>query len=219
MMKYLMILSLVFLASCTTPTTPTNTTTPVTPQVMIPSPTLGSWKHTLTIFADFQCPACIAFAKIVGPIFEDYANRGHLVITYKQFPLTSIHPNAERDAVAALCSAEQGKYMDYKKALYALEERKWGAKVSDADRIEAAKWILDEAKLAECLKTDKYLPQVRAEMAEGDALWVNGTPTVMLDGKKLDPAIYRDPTALKTILDRLLEVPSTTTDAATGTGK
>ncbi|MBP9812419.1 thioredoxin domain-containing protein, partial [Candidatus Gracilibacteria bacterium] len=76
MMKYLMILSLVFLASCTTPTTPTNTTTPVTPQVMIPSPTLGSGKHTLTIFADFQCPACIAFAKIVGPIFEDYANRG-----------------------------------------------------------------------------------------------------------------------------------------------
>lgn len=91
---------------------------------MIPSPTLGSGKHTLTIYADFQCPACIAFAKFIGPIFEEFASKGYLLITYKQFPLTSIHPNAERDAVAALCSAEQGKYSEYKKALYALEEAK-----------------------------------------------------------------------------------------------
>jgi protein-disulfide isomerase len=226
MMKYLMILSLVFLASCTNNTNTwtnnppsTSSTASVSPQVLIPSPTFGSGKHTLTLYADFQCPACIAFAKILGPIFEDYASRGFLVITYKQFPLTSIHPNAERDALAALCSAEQGKYMEYKKALYALEEAKKSAKVSDADRIEAAKGILDEEKLTECLKTDKYLPQVRAEMAEGDAKGVNGTPTVFLDGKKLDPAIYRDPVALRTILDRLLEVPNSSTDAATGTGK
>ena len=59
--------------------------------------------------------------------------------------------------------------MEYKKALYALEEAKSGAKVPDEDRINTAKGILDEAKLTECLKTDKYLPQVRAEMAEGDA--------------------------------------------------
>ena len=45
-------------------------------------------------------------------------------------------------------------------------------------------------------------------MAEGDALGVNGTPTVFLDGKKLDGAVYRDPSVLRTILDRLLEVPT-----------
>lgn len=210
-----MVMSLVFLASCTTSST-TGTTTPskiITPQVLIPSPTLGSGKHAITLFADFQCPACIAFAKIVGPILEEYANKGFVVITYKQFPLTTIHPNAERDAIAGLCSAEQGKYMDYKKALYAMEEAKAGAKVSDEDRINAAKGILDEAKITECLKTDKYLPQVRAEMAEGGALGINGTPTVLLDGKKLDPAVYRDPEVLKTILDRLLEVPASASGA------
>jgi hypothetical protein len=46
-----------------------------------------------------------------------------------------MHKNAERDALAALCSSEQGKYMGYKKALYALEESKSGAKVSDEDRV------------------------------------------------------------------------------------
>ena len=46
-------------------------------------------------------------------------------------------------------------------------------------------------------------------MSEGDKLGVTGTPTVFLDGKKLDPAIYRDLTVMKTVLDRLLEVPAT----------
>lgn len=85
--------------------------------------------------------------------------------------------------------------------------------------MNAGKGILDEVQLAECLKADRFLPQVRAEMAEGDAIGVNGTPTVFLDGKKLDPAVYRDPTALRTILNRLLEVPNASNDVATGSGK
>jgi hypothetical protein len=93
---------------------------------------------------------------------------------FKQFPLTSIHPNAERDAIAALCSAEQGKYMDYKKALYALEPTREVVKnkqtVSDDDRVNIGKDILDQTKLRECLSSEKYLPQVRAEMAEGMTL-------------------------------------------------
>jgi hypothetical protein len=60
-----------------------------------------------------------------------------LKITYTQFPLTGMHKNAYRDAMAALCGAEQGKYMETKKALYALETEKKEAKVSDADRVRA----------------------------------------------------------------------------------
>ena len=126
MKKILFLLSLLFLAACTaqTGTTPTTDAPSVTPQVQIASPSYGSGKHTLMLFADFQCPACIQFSKVIGPVFEDYASRGYLKIVYKQYPLTSIHPNAERDAIAALCAAEEGKYMDYKKALYALEDQK-----------------------------------------------------------------------------------------------
>jgi protein-disulfide isomerase len=96
--------------SCSAPSsTNPRATTPTAnlPQATIASPTYGSGKHTLTIFADFQCPACIATDKIVGPIFEEYVSKGYVMITYKQFPLTNIHKNAERDALAALCSSEQ----------------------------------------------------------------------------------------------------------------
>ncbi len=47
-----------------------------------------------------------------------------------------------------------------------MEEKKSGALVSDADRIAAGSGILDTVKITECLKTDKYLPQVYAEMQE-----------------------------------------------------
>ncbi len=206
-------LSLFFVASCTSTSSNTPSNVPWI-QVKIPSPVFGSGKHTLTVFADFQCPACIATDKIVGPIFEEYAKNGFTKIIYKQFPLTSIHPNAERDALAALCSAEQGKYMEYKKVLYALEERKSGAKVSDDDRVNAGKDILDTAKLTQCLKESRYIDQVRAEMKEWDTLGVTGTPTVLLDGKKIDNSVFRDPVILRSLLDTWLEVPKTASGAA-----
>ncbi len=167
------------------------------------------------MFADFQCPACIATNKIIGPIFEEYASKWLVSITYKQFPLTTIHKNAERDALAGLCGAEQGKYKEYKNALYNMEEAKSGAKVSDEERVNIGKDILDTVKLAECIKWDRYLDQVRAEMKEGDALGISGTPTVLLDGKKLDNSVFRDPVIFRSLLDTWLEVPQT----ASGTVK
>lgn len=207
MLKYLLLtFSILLLSSCTLDS---STSTPPTEKksATIASPTSGTGKHKLTIFADFQCPACIAFSKVLGPVFEDYASRGYLEITYKQFPL-QMHKNAERDALAALCSAEQGKYMDYKKALYALEDAKSGATVTDAERADAGKDILDTTKLGECLAADRYLDQVRAEVREGEAMGVTGTPTVYLDGKKMDSKIFSNMDAFRNIMDRWLEVPA-----------
>ncbi len=77
------------------------------PTLRTPSPTYGSGKHEMVMFADFQCPACIAASKSVMPVFENYAKEGYLHITYKQYPLTGMHKNAERDALAALCVSSQ----------------------------------------------------------------------------------------------------------------
>jgi protein-disulfide isomerase len=104
--------------------TPTTAKYDVALQKSIPSPTYGTGKHMITIYADFQCPACIAYSRSVGGLLESYAASGKVTITYKQFPLTGIHQNAYRDAIAGLCAAEQGKYMEYKKTLYSLEEEK-----------------------------------------------------------------------------------------------
>lgn len=85
--------------------------------------------------------------------------------------------------------------------------------MSDSDRINAAVGTpLDASKLTECLTADKYLPQVLAEMAEGDAAGVTGTPTVLLDGRKLDMTLFKDVATLKNFMDKYLGVTPLSTE-------
>ena len=172
---------------------------------MIDAPTSGSGNHTIEYFGDFQCPACIRFSHTLLPILEEFAASGKLTIIYKQFPLTNIHKNAYRDSIAALCVAEQGQYMPYKKALIALEEAKAGASVSDNERLDAAKGItIDSVKFSTCLSSDASKASVDRDMAEGDAKRVNATPTLILDGTKLDLSIFRDEAMFREQMGRML---------------
>ncbi len=206
MKKLLILLAFTVLLSACVP----NQNTPNTPVVSsesktIATPTYGSGKHVVEIFADFQCPACISFAKNIGPIFEWYAEKWQLKIIYRQFPLTQIHKNAYRDALAALCAADQGKYMDYKKALYAFEETKAWATVTDNDRVNTAKGAgLDGVALQSCLEAEVFKSQVDADMTYGESLKILWTPTVILDGRTLDFGVFQDVDMLVKFLDRVV---------------
>jgi protein-disulfide isomerase len=204
MKKILLTLSLLFvLSACTGGGSSLGTVSSETRTIA--APTLGSWKHTVEIFADFQCPACINFNKTIGPVLEWYAEKGQLQIVYRQYPLTQIHDNAFRDAMAALCSAEQNKYQEYKSALYSLEESKAGAAVSDTDRVALAKTVgLDEAQMTTCLASNAYEAQVNADIARGESMNVNATPTIMLDGKKLDLWAFRDLNMVTKFFDQVV---------------
>lgn len=168
----------------------------------VASPTYGSGSHKLEFFGDFQCPACINAHKTLDPIFTSYADAGKLLIEYRQFPLTTIHKNAYRDAFAALCAEDQGKYQEYKEELYTMEENKAGQSVTDGERIALASNIgADTEAFSLCLSSNKYKAKVDADMAEGESRGVNGTPTYFLDGKKLDMSSIGSVENLKKLLD------------------
>lgn len=116
-----------------------------------------------------------------------------------------MHKNAFRDAMVALCGAEQGKYMQAKTALYALETMKSWGKVSDTERIDTlTKAWLDKEKISSCLSSEAFKGQVESDLAYGEWLRVNGTPTLFLDGKKIDMSVFRDKEGFTTFLDTLL---------------
>jgi len=81
-----------------------------------------------------------------------------------------------------------------KKALYAFEEKQSGATTTDDDRIATAVSAgLDGASMKACLESDRYSAQVESDIARGDSLGIEWTPTVFLDGKKLDlGVVFRD---------------------------
>lgn len=185
----------------------TDTTTPATAKLSTLSDdfvfTIGSGSHTLQIFSDFECPACIYSKTAVFPLFEAYAKAGKLKIEYRQFPLTNMHKNAYNDALAFYCVADKkGKTYDYATALYALEKKKVSAKVTDAERIEIAKKY--DADITDCLKGRASKKLVDRDMKIGDDLRLTGTPSYVLDGKKLDMGVFKKEEDFTKFFDRVL---------------
>lgn len=67
-------------------------------------------KVTIVEFSDFECPFCQRAYGTVEQILKAYPKDVRLV--YKQLPLTSLHPNAQRAAEASICAKSQGKFWE-----------------------------------------------------------------------------------------------------------
>ncbi len=73
-------------------------------------------KVTIVEFSDFECPFCIRAFPTVKQIMDTYPN--DVKFYYKQLPLTSLHPNAQRAAEASVCAQKQGKFWEYHDKLF-----------------------------------------------------------------------------------------------------
>ena len=105
-------------------------------------------------------------------------------LIWKDFPLTSIHPNAFKASEAAHCAGDQGKYWEMHDRMFANQQ----ALDVAALKKSAADLGLDADKFATCLDAGKYTDKVRAGMQEGTALGVGSTPTVFINGRLLTGA-------------------------------
>ncbi len=76
-------------------------------------------KVTIVEFSDFECPFCVRAFPTVQQIVETYPNDVRLV--YKHLPLTNIHPNAERAAIASECARDQGKFWELHDKMFSTE--------------------------------------------------------------------------------------------------
>lgn len=150
----------------------------------IESPFYGnkSSKVQLMIFSDFQCPACIRFEEAIWEKLEkDYINTNKIWVTYKNFPL-EMHPNAPEDALWALCAHEQWKYLEFSKKIFTLEKDKAWLEVNNKERLEISKKIwLDTKKYEECVKNWNYVTKIKNDMAEGEKMWLQWTPSVYIN--------------------------------------
>jgi protein-disulfide isomerase len=162
-------------------------------------PTRGNKDAKVVVvnYDDFECPFCSRMHSTLFPgLFKEYGDR--VLFIYKDYPLEEIHPWAVHAAVDADCLAVQNSdaYWDYADYLHANQHSISGEKGHDGQNAEldklatlqAEKHNLDVVKLQACVKAQDEKTE-RASMQEGDNIGVDATPTMFVNGQKLDGAV------------------------------
>ena len=142
-------------------------------------------KVTIIEYSDFQCPFCERFYSAPLPqIINAYVDTGKARIAYKHFPLTNIHPDAQKSAEASECAGEQGKFWEYHDMLF---ENQQSLGITSL-KSYAVKLGLNAAKFNECLDSGKYENKVNNNIQEGSASGITGTPGFIINGIRLSGA-------------------------------
>jgi protein-disulfide isomerase len=138
---------------------------------------------TMVEFSDFQCPYCSRVLPSIRQAQQVYGDQVRLV--FRQYPLVSIHPNAQKAAEASLCAFDQGKFWELHDAMFA-NQQELGV---DQLKAKAAALGLDAAKFNACLDSGEKAAKIASDTADGSAIGVNGTPALFINGRFLNGAV------------------------------
>ena len=176
-------------------------------------PTRGAKASKVVVvnFDDLECPFCSRMHQTLFPeILKEYGDR--VTFIYKDYPLVEIHPWATHAAVDANCLGAQSgdAYWDFADYIHANQhevnsEKTSGARLEALDRLtllQGQKHNLDVVKLQSCIKAQDE-SAVKASMKEADGIGVEATPTLFINGEKVDGAVPIS--QVRAALDRALK--------------
>ncbi|GLW97056.1 thioredoxin domain-containing protein [Microtetraspora sp. NBRC 16547] len=166
---------------------------------------------TLEVFGDFQCPACRKLDERAGDAMKKAASDGKARVVYRPFQLLTapdfpepIPSVSRRGANAAFC-APADKWASYAKTLYAYqpEEGKNGF-----ENKELLNWSRDlgfySPEFDKCVTGMEKADDIAKATQYAKEQQVTSTPTLKLNGKKLEnkqmEEIFADPSSLERIL-------------------
>jgi protein-disulfide isomerase len=135
---------------------------------------------TIVEFADFECPYCQRHAQTThAQLLADYPDQIRFI--YKDFPLSTIHPNAYSSAIAAQCALEQDAFWEYHDLLFS-GRLPLGREAYDTYATELG---LDMTNFAACVDEERYAEAVQADYNLAVELGVSSTPTFFINGVAL----------------------------------
>lgn len=151
-------------------------------------PTLGSKDAKVTVieFADYQCPFCGQWQKKILPLLKsEYIETGKVKFIYWDFAF--LGDESIRAAEAARCASEQGKFWEYHDALFASQIGENKGAFSDSRLKNLAGGLkLDSKSFGSCFNNRIHQQLVQDRTQEATLAGVDSTPTVLINGYKLD---------------------------------
>ena len=142
---------------------------------------------TIIEVTDLQCPYCARFAMQTFPeLRRNYIDTGKVRFASRDLPLP-IHEFAIPAAVASRCAGEQGRFWEYRHALFA-EQSRLGT--GPYDEI-ARRFGLDLERFGACRKDGRQEANVRADLELARSQGIASTPTFVI-GRMVGDAFQGD---------------------------
>lgn len=141
-------------------------------------------KAVLVEFLDFECEGCKAAYPVVEELRAEYADT--VTFVHRYFPLPG-HPNSMTAAVAVEAAGQQGQYEAMYQQMFDTQEQ-WSHTTEDRSPVfrgYAEDLGLDMAAYDAAVADPATRDRIEADVADGTALGVQGTPTFFLDGQML----------------------------------
>ena len=130
-------------------------------------------------------------------LVKDPALKDRVKVVFKHFPL-SFHKQAKNASIAAMASQEQGKFWEMHDKIFANQKdlspenfEKWAGEIG-----------LDIAKYKAYLASGKGEKELEKDAAEARVAGLRGTPTIYVNGRKLNANIIGSPDAMKKLIDQ-----------------
>ncbi|MEE9266807.1 MAG: DsbA family protein, partial [Gammaproteobacteria bacterium] len=152
----------------------------------------GNDQPQLTVFTDFECPACYCNALVVQKQIAG-AFKGQLSLLVRHYPLSSacnervkkeLHPNACEAAYAAEAARVQGGEKAFRQMYDLLfKNRKTLRKAVYRDL--AYQIGIDADRLARAMDSEAVRGIVQSDIRLAKELGVSGTPTMFLNGRRI----------------------------------
>lgn len=151
-------------------------------------PSLGAEDAPMTIveFADFGCPFSQEVSFVIRAFVEAHPKEVRYV--YRDFPITELHPIAQRAAEAGECAHEQKAFWSFHDKVYLNQND-----LSEERFYEFAREVgINESRFRNCMNSGKYTAEVLEDAKAGFDAGVRGTPTFFINGNRIPGSIPKD---------------------------
>jgi protein-disulfide isomerase len=154
---------------------------------------------TVTMYEDFQCPACKAFEEADGAFLKQAVAAGDITIDYR--PISFLDSKVTDDyssralntALCLLDTTDVKTYAAMHELLYVAQSPESGPGLTDAKLADIAKQA-GAGDPTTCINSKKFGPWIKKSTAAFGKAGYTGTPTIVVDGKQVKGAGGGSPT-------------------------
>lgn len=136
-------------------------------------------------FSDFECPHCKRAFPVIDKLISESPDAK---LVFENFPLSSIHKWADRAAGYADCLARKNPEQFWKFAQEVFDQQEQITDDNAATKLSAIATDAgaDASATAACADSSETKARVNQQYELGTSLGITGTPTLFINGRKID---------------------------------